>query len=194
MFGLLAIWGTAPGEFFAVGSRAQSGRTVGSTWMYTDNTLSLGNLSLNAVWGSSNANVLAVGGNGTAIHWDGSQWELRPTGTTYFLSAISGSNSNDVYVAGRLASAPVMLHYDGAMTWTDLTGTLPSALSILNGVWASGANVYAVGDAGKIIRKNGNMWETMPTNTSVNLSGVSGLDSDVFVVGAGGTVLRYRIP
>jgi hypothetical protein len=59
--------------------------------------------SLYGVWGLSEDSLWAVGGNGTILHWDGSQWNDIPnpahgTGTT--LREIWGTSDHDLWVVG----------------------------------------------------------------------------------------------
>ena len=65
---------------------------------------------------------------------------------------------------------------------------------LLHGVWAiSGDDVFAVGDAGTILRRVNNTWTAMESGTTSNLRGVwAASSSDVWAVGVGGTVLRFN--
>ncbi len=64
----------------------------------------------------------------------------------------------------------------------------------LHDVWAADANnVFAVGDAGAILRRSNGEWLAMPSGTTASLRDVHGTsDSDVWVVGQAGTVLHYN--
>ena len=64
----------------------------------------------------------------------------------------------------------------------------------LRGVWGSDANnVWAVGDAGTILRWNGTAWAAHAAGTTAALNGVWGTDaSNVWAVGAGGAILKWN--
>lgn len=56
----------------------------------------------------------------------------------------------------------------------------------------SSSDVFAVGDAGTIIRRTGGSWVTMTSGTSANLRGVWVLSSsDVWACGVGGVILHF---
>jgi hypothetical protein len=64
---------------------------------------------------------------------------------------------------------------------------------LLHGVWAINAeDVFAVGDAGTILRRTNNAWAAMTSGTVRNLRGVwASSSSDVWATGGAGTVLHY---
>jgi hypothetical protein len=64
----------------------------------------------------------------------------------------------------------------------------------LRDVWsATGAEVYAVGDAGTILQYKNNAWSPMTSGVTANLNAVWGsAANDVYAVGNGGTVVRYN--
>ena len=59
---------------------------------------------------------------------------------------------------------------------------------------ADAANVFVVGENGHILRGAGTSWTSMTTATTTIFNAVGGADGEVFAVGNGGTVLRYRLP
>src|SRR5688572_15218115 len=63
---------------------------------------------------------------------------------------------------------------------------------LLHGVWAINAeDVFAVGDAGTILRRTNNAWTAMTSGTARNLRGVwASSSSDVWATGGAGTVLH----
>jgi hypothetical protein len=64
---------------------------------------------------------------------------------------------------------------------------------VLHGVWAaSAADVFAVGDAGTIVRRTNSQWSVMTSGTTQNLKGVWGTSSnDVWAVGQNGAVVHF---
>jgi hypothetical protein len=67
------------------------------------------------------------------------------------------------------------------------------ASTMLYSVWAASANdVFAVGSAGVILRRQNNEWLPMASGTTQNLRGIWGTSgSNVWVAGAMGTVLHF---
>ncbi|MBX3159810.1 MAG: hypothetical protein KF773_27820 [Deltaproteobacteria bacterium] len=74
------------------------------------------------------------------------------------------------------------------------TETAPiAATTMLRSVWAADANnVFAVGDAGTIVRRTNGAWSAMTSGTTQTLKGVWGTSAtNVWAVGFGGTALRF---
>jgi hypothetical protein len=80
---------------------------------------------------------------------------------------------------------------------TVLPGTWRSVASPttknLKGIWAAAPdNVYAVGEAGTIIRWNGSSWSTVTPITSANLNAIWGSNpNNIWVAGDTGTILHW---
>ena len=76
---------------------------------------------------------------------------------------------------------------DGTWVWEN---PLPQGNN-LEGVWASDAsNVWAVGDAGTILKWNGSVWNGQSSGTTNLLVSIWGSDANnVWAVGIGGTIL-----
>jgi hypothetical protein len=72
--------------------------------------------------------------------------------------------------------------------------TSPVANVTLRSVFAVNAgDVFAVGSAGTILRRQADVWTQMTSNTTVDLKGVWGASSDdVWAVGLGGTMLHWN--
>ena len=195
---LFALWSAGANDVFAAGFRATTGHYTGA-WSFAapfgENTLNLSPSGFNGVWGTAANDVFAAGTNGLVIHWDGSAWLQQPTNqAAYSLRAIGGSSSTDLYAAGSTGiDAPVLLHFTGE-AWTDVTASLPPAKRLLGVYAADAANVFVVGENGHILRGAGTSWTSMTTATTTIFNAVGGADREVFAVGNGGTVLRYRLP
>ena len=87
-------------------------------------------------------------------------------------------------------STPLTLTVSAAAGWTlENSGTT----NTLNAVWGTASNdVFAVGNAGTILHRNGSAWSPMTSGTTEDLRGVWGFASnDVYVVGRRLTVLHY---
>lgn len=191
---ILGMWGTGE-AFYAAGFRATVGRTTASGWTYVEDPLSLpGPPGLNAIWGRAADDVFAVGTAGTVMHWNGAAWSTQATPGNYILLGVGGDHAVGRVTGG--AGMPAMLRFAG--TWQDISNRLPAEIAnqpiALRGVWANATDVFAVGDAGKIVHVANDTYTLMPSGTNNALNAVAGSGADVFAVGAGGVVLRYRIP
>jgi hypothetical protein len=70
---LLAVWGSAGDDVWAVGHWGTIIHWDGAHWMAFDSSTFHG---LNAVWGSGGNDVWAVGDANTILHWDGTVWAV----------------------------------------------------------------------------------------------------------------------
>jgi hypothetical protein len=134
---------------------------------------------LHAVWGATAGDVWAVGAAGATLHWNGSAWVLRPSGTSAALRGIWGSSSDNVWAVG---DGGTILRWNGA-GWT----VVPSGTAVqLNAVWGSAANdVWTVGAGGTVLHWAGSGWSGVASGTSNDLNSIWGSSaSDVYVVGS----------
>jgi hypothetical protein len=161
---------------------------------------------MRAVWGTADDNVWLVGALGTVLHWNGTALESVSSGTKDYFNGVWGSSATDVWA---VAYSGTVLHGDGTVGgWTDRSpknGALPAVTSHLYGVWGNGPNdVWAVGASGTVVHWNGTAaaWEDRSPKNDARftdvygsltalLFGVWGSGPDVWVVGDGGTVLRW---
>jgi hypothetical protein len=151
--------------------------------------------ALRGIWGAAARDLWAVGDLGTILHWDGSGWSSRPSGTTAALSAVWGSSATDAWAVG---AAGTILHWNGT-AWS----SIPSGTTdLLSGVWGSSASdVWVVGgvftDLGAtLLHWNGAAWAavlTSSTNTLPFLNAVWGsAASDVWAVGVNGAIQHFN--
>jgi hypothetical protein len=166
---------------------------------------------LNAIWGTSASDAFVVGyypgedstvpRAGLVLHYDGVIWSrmMDPAATAPVeINGIWGSSSSDVFAVGASvppggssATAPAILHYDGA-SWSTLTLTiasLPSGADALplTAIWGtSAADVFAAGaDWPALLHYDGAAWAALPSPpSSFGCAGGWGSSaSDVFAVG-----------
>ena len=146
---------------------------------------------LYSVWGASDVYVYAVGGSpgvtngnpGVIVHW---------TGT-------ASSSPYLVNLLGVFARTAVG-EYGGEGSQTFRNGTAWSARAVLapgllRGTWETSPGSYVVGDGGRLFYTSETGipggWMQLTTNTTSALYGVWGSSSsDVYAVGAGGTILH----
>ena len=112
-----------------------------------------------------------------AVHWDGSQWEVKRIQTifrgslvTVPLEGIFAFSATDIWVVGSLP-----IHGDGD-NWTmyDLRTTVNPNLS-LSKVWGCSTNdVYFVGRSGSIAHYQNGQWSKIESGTDLNINDIWG--------------------
>jgi hypothetical protein len=100
---LRAVWGSEPGNVFAVGVAGTIVHWDGKTWAAMSSGSSKEFFS---VWGSGPRDVYVVGEAGTILHFDGETWSPMQSGTTASLLRVRGSGRGDVFAIGT----NVLLH------------------------------------------------------------------------------------
>jgi hypothetical protein len=153
--GLNAVWGSGPGDVWAVGGDDPAGTQSrvlhwnGTAWSEVAHP---NQQMLRALWGSGPSDVWAAGSVGGALlHWDGSAWAEGPGCGLAFVHGLWGSGPLDAWLVGfdDLARKAGLCHWDGA-TWEPVES---GSSAVLRGVWGSGSGeVWAVGERGTILR------------------------------------------
>ena len=118
------LWGTAPGELFAVSTGGQIARRSSGMWSDTSTPTSE---DMNGIWGAADDDVFAVGNEGTILHFDGTTWQAMESGTPSHLLAVWGTSGRDVFAVG---AGPTVVHYDG-QRWSPLRSDFPTGSSIV---------------------------------------------------------------
>jgi hypothetical protein len=185
---LRGIWGSRIDAVFVAGVTGAILRYDGTTWTpMTSNTT----VVLNAIWGSSETNLVSAGSSGVIQRYTGSNWQAAPN------APIAGvtfrgvwTSASQIFAVG--AATAGVIYTQQAAGWN---ASPASPATSLASVWGRTADdVYAVGDAGTIMHYDGVTWSPMISTTSSALEAVAGTDNNVFVVGAGGMILRYSPP
>lgn len=150
---IYGVWGPAPDDLWAVGTDGTNGvvwRSSGADFDAADvDPALLQQTTLFKVWGRSASDVWMVGDQGRILHFDGERVSAVETPSPAPLTTVNGTDSA-VYAVGGLGGS-VILGLEGE-TWQDLT---PPAAPSLNGVFARGDVVYAVGVFGEVLRRAG---------------------------------------
>ena len=166
---------------FAVGWNLFLARWDGSRWnIDTPPAGTPGIRLLQGVWSDGPTNAWTVGNASTVLRWNGTQWTVvsdqnRPVATADNYNGVWGVGT-DVWAVGD----GTILHCRSAVCSNEASGA-----AALLGVWGSSAtNVFAVGDAGRILRYNGTSWSAMQSPTNRTLARVSGSGpNDVWALG-----------
>ena len=186
---LSAVWGASSSDVWIVG---QSGTILHGNASGIARETSNTTDNLVGVWGTGNNEVWAVTALGTVVRRDANGWSVQAGNiAAHIFYGIWLSSRTDVWAVGAGAT----LHNDGS-GWASAANPLDSAISI----WGSAADdVWAVGGTATgsafISRFNGVQWMAVPSPGPTPLQAVRGLSAtNVWAVGANGTVLRLQVP
>jgi hypothetical protein len=142
-----AAWSASASDVWVAGANGAVYHYDGTTWSNrsppTENTVT-------GIWGTSPTDIWIVSG-GSIRHYDGSVWG-SPVGISGNYQAISGAAADNVFAVGDIG---VVAHFDG-MSWASQTVPLAAQSFYLQGVYAAGSEVWAVGDVGSLHYSNGN--------------------------------------
>jgi hypothetical protein len=181
-YALRGVWAAA-GNAITVGDEStvltrNTGTWVGNTGVVSDITL----ISIAAL----NANEsIAVGSGGTIAHRTGTDWVTEDSGVSLRLNGVWARSATDVIAVGENGTI-IRGSGTGTLTWVD-DGS--PAKGDLNAVWATGADTYAVGVGGLVLRNTSTGWTAETSNTTEDLWGVFGAGDQVWAVGTNGTII-----
>ena len=140
-----AVWGVG-GTVYVVGDGGQILRRDGAgPWRATP----LGApVAIAAVWAAAADDVYLVGDGGAIYHSTGNDdWTRQANADSRPLHGVYGSGPHDLWAVGE---ANAVLHSTGDGTWTPVA--VPDVVRIdYYAVWASGDDVYLVGQIGTIL-------------------------------------------
>ena len=150
--------------------------TIGSSVLYD-----VAIINENNIWAVGEIMIADTSQNGyttyNAVHWDGSEWELKRipyhyNGQAFYhpIQAVFSFNENDIWFCGN-----------GVMNWD---GTNFKSIGIptsvwgpyqMNKIWGSGnSNLYIVGNNGQIAHYNGTSWQKIESGTTLNINDIWG--------------------
>lgn len=194
-----AIWGVNNNDLWAIGTGYLRMHYNGTAWSGSTNIITN---NLRGVWGSSSTNVYTVGDFGTVYRHNGTSWssDIDVVGITDLwldFEGIWGASASEIFIVGDYDpngtgdgdSSGTVVKYTGSQwsfLWRD---SIPE----LRGIWGVSVNdFYVVGLKGAIAHFDGTKFTSMNSGTTQNLLKIWGNSTDVFVVGANGTILRYK--
>ena len=196
---VLSAWGSGPGDVYAVGGPlGNSG--VESLVVHFDGE-SFRRLTPGGaetywwVGGSGADDVWMVGEEGRITRWDGAMFTEHASGTSATLFGVWAAAPDRAWaVGGTPGHGPgeddVVLRWDGASWAPEALPGAPLGRALFK-VWgASEDDLYVVGEAGVMWRRQGGAWALLPALTDKTLFTVAGCSaSEVYAVG-GQSVLR----
>ena len=171
------------------GAQAEApGRLCSTDGWCWQNPLPQGNV-LEALWVRTPTDVWAVGWGGTVLRFDGTTWQLVPSGTTEYLHGVWGSSASDVWVVG---SNGLIRHFDGSAWATFDSGTT----NWLQAIWGTGANdVWIAGWYETTLHWDGSTWTSVPGPGAKPLELLYGVwgsaTDDVWVTGGHGHLQHW---
>ena len=199
---LYGVWGSSKDDVWIVGAGGVILRKSGGTLsrVQTPNDPAY-QVLLKGVIGIGGT-VYAVGAAGSLLRYDGSNWSAMtvPGAMSEILTNIAGTAANNLFVSS-LSGA--IRRFDGT-NWTTVS---PFGNFGIYGMWASGADVYAVGDVlytdtatkdltkrqGIVKKWNGTTFGDVAGSRPISLYAVWGTSgNDLVMVGASGTIVRYN--
>jgi hypothetical protein len=143
--------------------------TIGSSTLYDVAIISPEN-----IWCVGEINIADTSINGyttyNAVHWDGSQWELKRIlyqGGYWVIRTIFAFSENDIWFSA-------FVRYDG-QNFIELP--IPPILIgwSINKIWgSSSSDLYAVGNDGNITFYNGSQWTKIESGTELNINDIWG--------------------
>jgi photosystem II stability/assembly factor-like uncharacterized protein len=177
------------GEAYAVGDGATALRWNGTAWSSVSSAV-LNNHDLRSVAATDgNYPVYAVASSGEIYRLPSAAgtWEQVYTTNTIDFGGVTVS-ALGTFAVGREVGGTVMRTSNGT-TWTrDIFGFQSELTSIAS----TATEVWAVGDAGAMLRYDGSPWTPQSSGRNAPLRAVSAADaSNVWAAGASGTLLRY---
>jgi len=201
-FHLLAVWGFAPDDVWAVGFNNQMPLQRGIILHYDGvswSEIAHGQTDtyFRDVWGLATDDLFVVGGiegfgtPGAILHFDGDDWTQQLTVSDSQphnqLRGVWGFAADDVYavgsgqapLAGSQGMQPLAFHYDG-----DAWMRQAAMSGVFNSVWGTSTdNVYASGGPTGVSRFDGQQWSPIATDVfgESSFSPIWGFDpQDIF--------------
>jgi hypothetical protein len=214
---LNAIWGTSATDVFAVGEKFTGiGNSLGYIVHYNGTQWAVMNLPnadylrLSGIWGSAPTDVYVVAqyvpydseptdSRAVILHYDGQAWSEVLREPNLNLDHIWGSSATDVFATGSTvapggATVGAIWHFDGTR-WSAVS--IPQTPALYS-VWGSSSRdvyVLALGNgpfntSGNIWHFDGTSWTEIKTKASGLLDIWGSSATDIFAVGADGTILH----
>jgi len=194
-----AVWGRSGKDVYAVETHGGLLHYDGSTWTQAVSGTSTPLAGAFGIWVHSANDIYAVGAEDTVRHYDGARWNAQPIDwppgpVAHWWSGVWGSSADNLFAVGTRSLCThfacflaIVARNCGGGSWTAEVLQEPG-LEAVGG--STAGDVYAVGDSGTILRRDGQSWVPQTVLTQATLTDVWGAtDGTVFVVG-GGAIIR----
>jgi hypothetical protein len=183
------VWGTGPTNVYVVGQKGTIANYNGTAW-----TTSVVNATgFNGIFGTSASNIFAVGNGGLVEQFNGTSWSVATHTGTGNLTSVWGTGSPATFYA--VASDGTAYRSVNGGPWSTISFS-PANAAALNGVYGtSTSDLWATGNSGAAYINTGAGFTTpSPANgLATNFYDVWNTSaSDVYLVGAGGTVQYFN--
>jgi len=183
---LLGVWAIAHNDIYTCGQSQKIQHWNGTTWAEVDD---VGGNALYTLWGADASNIWAVGVGDTVRYYNGSTWANRATGSGQTLYGVFGVSATTLWAVGN--NGTIRKTTNGGSSWINQD----NGTGALNAIWmADSSEGWVVGDGGVVrhTTNGGSTWPTESSGTTEGLLGVWGFsNSDVFAVGANGTIIHW---
>ena len=150
-----------------------------------------------AVWGAGS--TVFVAGREGVYQSDDSAATWKSSLANMWIRSVWGTSKKDVYAVG--VGSGIQHSVDGGRSWREVAAPLLAVLAaelshavVLEDVWASGKQVFVVGERGVVLHSadRGATFQRLNVGTTASLEDVWGTKDAVFVVGAGGFIAVTR--
>ena len=122
-----------------------------------------------------------------AVHWDGSNWELK---RIYYYGACSAVEYPPLKAIWAFSDSNIVVTNGGSVGWFDGKkvkldcGVNPLLAGAISKIWGTNSDhLYVVGNKGSIARFNGTGWIKIESGTTTDLTDIYGDGDNVFVCG-----------
>lgn len=181
---LAGVWGDGT-VVWAVGDRGTVLKWSGGSW----SKVTVGTTGgLYSVWGSAANDVWAVGEGGMVCRYGGISWTCgREFPMTSTALAVTGTSRTNVWAFGTMSEA---WQWNGS-TWS--ARAKPPTPSTVLGATALGSSILAVGLDGAGMLYDGTSWRTLTLGSPALSFAAAWASSasNAYIVGSGGTILRF---
>jgi hypothetical protein len=182
---LRGVWAASPDSAWAVGDRGLLARWDGKDWTALELFEEGEEPWLHGVGGIDEL-AWAVGEHGRVLAWNGTRWVEQTRASEETLYRVHAVSRELVVAVGD--DAGHVVEWNGT-SWRRVPSGTDQPLS---GVASAGGEVWAVGDAGAIVRRVDGKWTAVSSPARDQLSCVSVVaPGDVWVAGVGSQVHHY---
>jgi hypothetical protein len=142
---------------------------------------------LNGLWSPDNgATAVAVGQQGSAHHFDGTDWTSNATPTGRVLNAVWGSSPDNIIAVGREGT---IIRYTSS--WA-LETEVPTTNDLKGVIGFGPSDIFAVGTGGTILHFDGAQWALVDAGTTEDLNDIWGTAANnLYVATQLGRILHY---